>query len=109
MTVLDMISEEQGWTRIQGDIKNVILTNSLSSFFITISSTHHAWKDLGESVDSSHGFGLASSETVFKLVERLPHGIGVRDLGIVYKCDVSHSPSLENKGNTFPHLQSGFV
>lgn len=62
-----------------------------------ILNAHHARKDFGKPFNSCYRFGFPSSETVLKLIERLANRVGVRNLCIVYKCDVSHSPSLTKK------------
>lgn len=59
--------------------------------------THHTGEDLGQPLHGSQGLGLASSEAVLKLVERLAHRVGVRDLGVVHERDVPHSPPLDDK------------
>lgn len=68
-------------------------------FYLTL-STYYSRKDFSETFNSCYGFGLPSSKTVLKLIERLTNWIWIWDLCIVYKCDVSDSPSLENKGET---------
>lgn len=68
--------------------------------------THHTGEDLGQSLHSSQGLGLPSSETVLELVERLADRVGVRDLSVVHERDVPDSPPLEDD-RRFTFSQSG--
>lgn len=44
--------------------------------------------------------GFAPTEAVFKFIQRLPHGIGVGDLGVVHKRDVPDTPALRGDGRS---------
>lgn len=43
------------------------------------------------------GLGLPTRQAIFKFIQRLPHRVGVGDLGIVHKRDVSDAPTLQGK------------
>lgn len=61
-------------------------------------STYHSRKYFLEPLCCSQGLGLATHQTIFKLIQRLPHRVGVGDLGIVHKCDMSDAPALHGDG-----------
>lgn len=57
-------------------------------------STYHSGEYFLEPVCCSQGLGLTTHQAIFKFIQRLPHRVGIGDLGIVHKCDVSDAPTL---------------
>lgn len=64
--------------------------------------THDAWENPLERVGRSLSLGLAAVEGVDELKERLPDGVGKRDLRRVDEGDVANAPSLERSENGRP-------